>query len=143
MIRLSHAVRSFSHFAGYIFIKSTKKKKDSRTACEWQLMIDDQNRMMSQFKAAMAKLQLLGQDTSKLIDCSDVSKLSHASNPSSLIFNSYRLSLYPRHLWDQSSTQLLSLKRISNRRCGASQLPLDVSSFEFQCTELTFPVVGQ
>ena len=35
-------------------------------------MIDDQNRMMSQFKAAMAKLQVLGQDTSKLIDCSDV-----------------------------------------------------------------------
>nr|UDP83133.1 manganese peroxidase 6 [Cyathus bulleri]UES62904.1 manganese peroxidase 6 [Cyathus bulleri] len=45
---------------------------DSRTACLWQDMINDQTRMQTQFKAAMAKLQVLGQDTSKLVDCSDV-----------------------------------------------------------------------
>uniref|UniRef100_A0A8H7XNU8 Peroxidase n=1 Tax=Psilocybe cubensis TaxID=181762 RepID=A0A8H7XNU8_PSICU len=46
--------------------------QDSRTACFWQEMINNQQFMMSQFKAAMAKLQVLGQDTRKLIDCSDV-----------------------------------------------------------------------
>ncbi|KAF9470990.1 heme peroxidase, partial [Pholiota conissans] len=44
--------------------------QDSRTACLWQSMINDQNRMMTQFKDAMAKLQTLGQDN--LVDCSDV-----------------------------------------------------------------------
>ncbi|KAF9554086.1 manganese peroxidase [Agrocybe pediades] len=44
--------------------------QDPRTACFWQNMINNQNFMMSQFKAAMAKLQVLGQ--SNLVDCSDV-----------------------------------------------------------------------
>lgn len=61
---------------------------DSRTACLWQAMIstyphlsrrspsltrmtDDQTRMQTQFKAAMSKLELLGQP-STLVDCSDV-----------------------------------------------------------------------
>jgi len=46
--------------------------QDLRTACYWQLMIDNQNRMMSEFKDAMAKLQVLGQDTRKLTDCTEV-----------------------------------------------------------------------
>ncbi|KAF8968532.1 manganese peroxidase 1 [Flammula alnicola] len=46
--------------------------QDPRTACLWQSMVNDQTRMMSQFKAAMSKMQLLGQDKSKLVDCSDV-----------------------------------------------------------------------
>ncbi|PPQ95128.1 hypothetical protein CVT25_011671 [Psilocybe cyanescens] len=46
--------------------------QDPRTACFWQEMINNQQFMMSQFKAAMARLQVLGQDTHKLIDCSDV-----------------------------------------------------------------------
>ncbi|PPQ70153.1 hypothetical protein CVT26_014446 [Gymnopilus dilepis] len=46
--------------------------RDPRTACFWQAMVDDQQRMTSEFKAAMAKLQVLGQDTRKLVDCSDV-----------------------------------------------------------------------
>nr|BAU36967.1 manganese peroxidase [Pholiota nameko] len=46
--------------------------QDARTACFWQAMVNDQNRMVTEFKAAMAKLQVLGQDTRRLIDCSDV-----------------------------------------------------------------------
>ncbi|KDR82559.1 hypothetical protein GALMADRAFT_134156 [Galerina marginata CBS 339.88] len=46
--------------------------QDKRTACFWQAMINNQKFMMSEFKAAMAKLQVLGQNTKKLIDCSDV-----------------------------------------------------------------------
>ncbi|KAF5329228.1 hypothetical protein D9619_009314 [Psilocybe cf. subviscida] len=45
--------------------------QDPRTACLWQSMINDQTRMQTQFKAAMAKLQVLGQPKT-LIDCSDV-----------------------------------------------------------------------
>lgn len=44
---------------------------DPRTACLWQAMINDQTRMQFLFRAAMAKLQTLGQP-SNLIDCSDV-----------------------------------------------------------------------
>jgi len=46
--------------------------QDSRTACFWQAMVNNQNRMMTEFGAAMAKLQVLGQNTNALIDCSDV-----------------------------------------------------------------------
>ncbi|KAF8986897.1 MnP-atypical-a, class II peroxidase [Cyathus striatus] len=49
-----------------------KLTHDPRTACLWQAMINDQNCMQTQFKAAMAKLQVLGQNTRKLIDCSDI-----------------------------------------------------------------------
>ncbi|KAJ3497723.1 hypothetical protein NLJ89_g10309 [Agrocybe chaxingu] len=41
------------------------------TACSWQEMVNNQHHMQTQFKAAMAKLQVLGQP-SNLIDCSDV-----------------------------------------------------------------------
>lgn len=63
--------------------------RDSRTACYWQgfvsechsppfdgsiiyLAADKQDHMAASFKAAMAKLAVLGQKRSKLIDCSDV-----------------------------------------------------------------------
>ncbi|KDR70722.1 hypothetical protein GALMADRAFT_75958 [Galerina marginata CBS 339.88] len=46
--------------------------QDSRTACFWQDMINDQSRLMTEFSNAMAKLQVLGQNTKTLIDCSDV-----------------------------------------------------------------------
>ncbi|KAF8184680.1 manganese peroxidase 1 [Pholiota molesta] len=44
--------------------------QDSRTACFWQAMVNNESRMTTQFKAAMAKLQVLGQRN--LVDCSDV-----------------------------------------------------------------------
>ncbi|KAI0372465.1 manganese-repressed peroxidase [Pilatotrama ljubarskyi] len=46
--------------------------RDSRTACEWQSFVDNQSRMVSQFEAVMAKMALLGQDASALVDCSEV-----------------------------------------------------------------------
>ncbi|KAF8894206.1 manganese peroxidase [Gymnopilus junonius] len=46
--------------------------RDPRTACFWQSMVNNQKSMMNQFHDAMAKMQVLGQDTSRLIDCSDV-----------------------------------------------------------------------
>ncbi|CAA7264026.1 unnamed protein product [Cyclocybe aegerita] len=46
--------------------------QDPRTACFWQALVANENRMVREFKDAMAKLQVLGQDTRRLIDCSDV-----------------------------------------------------------------------
>lgn len=45
---------------------------DPRTACKWQGYVNDQQRMQSDFQAAMLKMSLLGQDQSALTDCSDV-----------------------------------------------------------------------
>jgi len=42
------------------------------TACTWQGFINEQAKMMSAFKAAMAKLAVVGQDTKYFVDCSEV-----------------------------------------------------------------------
>ncbi|KAJ7060143.1 putative versatile peroxidase [Mycena amicta] len=46
--------------------------RDSRTACTWQSFAGNQALMQSAFRAAMAKLAVIGQNTAKMIDCSDV-----------------------------------------------------------------------
>jgi hypothetical protein len=45
---------------------------DPRTACFWQLNVDNQAYTTNFFEAEMLKLGLLGQEISKLTDCSDV-----------------------------------------------------------------------
>lgn len=45
--------------------------RDPRTACHWQGFINQQAKMASEFKAAMAKLSVLGQDKAHLIDCTE------------------------------------------------------------------------
>ena len=44
--------------------------RDSRTACDWQRFVTDQNAMRLEFSLAMAKLSLIRQGPS-LIDCSE------------------------------------------------------------------------
>nr|QNH91263.1 peroxidase [Pleurotus tuber-regium] len=46
--------------------------RDSRTACEWQSMVNNQPKIQNRFAATMLKMSLLGQDQSQMIDCSDV-----------------------------------------------------------------------
>ncbi|KAF8483005.1 manganese peroxidase 1 [Russula ochroleuca] len=46
--------------------------RDARTACTWQSYVNNQGKMMKDFADAMAKLAVVGQDTSNLIDCSEV-----------------------------------------------------------------------
>ncbi|KAJ7094788.1 manganese peroxidase [Mycena epipterygia] len=46
--------------------------RDSRTACFWQGFVNEQDLMTTSFKAAMAKLAILGHNRADLIDCSDV-----------------------------------------------------------------------
>ncbi|KAF8904625.1 heme peroxidase [Mucidula mucida] len=46
--------------------------RDKRTSCEWQTQIADHNKMMNNFKKAMAKMAILGHDRKDLIDCSEV-----------------------------------------------------------------------
>jgi len=45
--------------------------RDPRTSCEWQSMVNNQTLMMSNFKAAMEKLAVLGQNTANFVDCSE------------------------------------------------------------------------
>ncbi|KIJ56361.1 class II peroxidase [Sphaerobolus stellatus SS14] len=42
------------------------------TACTWQGFVNEQEKMASAFKAAMAKLAVNGQDTRHFVDCSEV-----------------------------------------------------------------------
>jgi manganese peroxidase len=46
--------------------------RDSRTACEWQSMVNNQAKMQAAFKAAMLKLSVLGHNIEDLVDCSEV-----------------------------------------------------------------------
>ncbi|KIP01553.1 fungal class II heme-containing peroxidase [Phlebiopsis gigantea 11061_1 CR5-6] len=46
--------------------------RDERTAPTWQSLSRDTSQMSSRFVEAMAKLSMLGQDPSTLVDCSDV-----------------------------------------------------------------------
>ncbi|KAJ6482778.1 manganese peroxidase 1 precursor [Mycena sanguinolenta] len=46
--------------------------RDSATACLWQANVNNQAHMASSFQAAFAKMQVLGQDVSKMVDCSEV-----------------------------------------------------------------------
>ncbi|KAJ8473553.1 hypothetical protein ONZ45_g16254 [Pleurotus djamor] len=46
--------------------------RDSRTACEWQSMVNNQAKIQGRFTSTMLKMSLFGQDKSKLVDCSDV-----------------------------------------------------------------------
>ncbi|KAJ7743435.1 manganese peroxidase 1 precursor [Mycena maculata] len=46
--------------------------RDSRTACLWQANVNNQAHMASAFQQAFAKMQVLGQDVSKMVDCSEV-----------------------------------------------------------------------
>nr|AJK28608.1 manganese-dependent peroxidase [Peniophora incarnata] len=62
-----------SPLAGEMRLQSDSElARDSRTACLWQANVNNQAHMMSSFAAAMAKLAVLGQDTSVMADCSDV-----------------------------------------------------------------------
>ncbi|KAJ6598187.1 putative versatile peroxidase [Mycena vulgaris] len=45
---------------------------NSRTACAWQSFAADQAKLQKEFAAAMAKMAIIGQDKSKMVDCSDV-----------------------------------------------------------------------
>ncbi|TFK44517.1 RBPa precursor [Crucibulum laeve] len=46
--------------------------RDSRTACAWQSLANNQARMQAQFKVVMQKLSLLGQNQANMVDCSEV-----------------------------------------------------------------------
>ncbi|KAF5363128.1 hypothetical protein D9757_011709 [Collybiopsis confluens] len=46
--------------------------RDPRTACFWQGMINEEALMAARFKAAMAKMAIIGHDAKDLVDCSAV-----------------------------------------------------------------------
>ncbi|KAJ7749386.1 manganese-dependent peroxidase [Mycena metata] len=46
--------------------------RDPATSCLWQANVNNQALMATSFQAAFAKMQVVGQDVSKMVDCSDV-----------------------------------------------------------------------
>lgn len=62
-----------SPFQGEVRLQSDfALARDPRTACTWQGFINQQASLQKAFSAAMEKLSLVGQQASKLVDCSDV-----------------------------------------------------------------------
>lgn len=62
--------------------------RDSRTACEWQSFVLDQDKMRNNFANAMLKMSVLGHNLDDLVDCSDL--IPGMSHPSCLrIFNTF------------------------------------------------------
>ncbi|KIM42045.1 class II peroxidase [Hebeloma cylindrosporum] len=62
-----------SPLAGEMRLQSDSRLSQvSRTACFWQAFINQQSLMTGAFKVVMAKMQVLGQNTKLLTDCSDV-----------------------------------------------------------------------
>jgi hypothetical protein len=62
-----------SAIAGVLRLQSDSNlARDSRTACLWQANVNQQAKMAFNFQQAFAKMQVLGQDVSKMVDCSDV-----------------------------------------------------------------------
>ncbi|KAI0342745.1 short manganese peroxidase [Trametopsis cervina] len=62
-----------SPLAGEIRLQSDSNfARDSRTACEWQSFVGNQDKIQTAFKAAFKKLAVLGHNPSDMVDCSDV-----------------------------------------------------------------------
>ncbi|KAJ7021198.1 manganese peroxidase 1 precursor [Mycena alexandri] len=62
-----------SAIAGVLRLQSDSElARDSATACLWQANVNNQALMASSFQAAFAKMQVTGQDVSKMVDCSEV-----------------------------------------------------------------------
>ncbi|KAJ7231962.1 putative versatile peroxidase [Mycena rebaudengoi] len=67
-----HPGENTSPLKGEMRINSDALVSYSRTACEWQSFATNQSKLQSAFRAAFAKMALIGQTRSRLIDCSDV-----------------------------------------------------------------------
>ncbi|KAF8133475.1 manganese-dependent peroxidase [Mycena galopus ATCC 62051] len=62
-----------SSIAGELRLQSDSElARDSATACLWQANVNNQAAMARSFQQAFLKMGLVGQDVSKMVDCSDV-----------------------------------------------------------------------
>lgn len=58
--------------------------RDSRSACEWQSFATDHDKLTNRFQFVLETLANLGQDTSKMIDCSEVIPIPKNLTPAQL-----------------------------------------------------------
>lgn len=62
-----------SPLAGELRLQSDSElARDSRTSCAWQSFVLDQDKMRTEFAAAMLKLSIVGHSIGDLVDCSEV-----------------------------------------------------------------------
>ncbi|KAJ7267182.1 manganese peroxidase 3, partial [Mycena rebaudengoi] len=73
-----HPGENTSPLGGEMRINSDAQVSYSRTACEWQSFATNQSKLQTAFRAAFAKMALIGQTRANLIDCSDVIPIPRA-----------------------------------------------------------------
>lgn len=56
------------------------------TACAWEGFIGEQEKMVEEFKSAMTKLSMVGQNQEAMVDCSELIPIPPAAPPSSVRF---------------------------------------------------------
>ena len=93
--------------------------RDSRTACTWQSFVNNENKMRSAFAAALTKMMLLGQDQSKLIDCTEVIprkffEFETLGDNHSLYLKSL-LTTIRRHSSPETQLSMTSIRRVRRR----------------------------
>jgi len=67
----AHQGEVMSPLAGELRLQSDHNlARDSSTSCEWQSFVNNQNKLQTAFRAAMAKMAILGHNRNSLVDCS-------------------------------------------------------------------------
>lgn len=105
--------------------------RDSRTACQWQSFITNQAKMAAEFKAAMAKLAVIGQDSSRFIDCTEalpqvvttsVAQVAHfpATKTQSDVEQACHASPFPALTADSGAATIIPHCPDGNDDCGDS-----------------------
>lgn len=59
--------------------------RDSRTACGWKSFATDQAKLQDRFQFVLETFAMVGQDPSKMIDCSEVNPIPKSLTPAQLV----------------------------------------------------------
>jgi hypothetical protein len=81
--------------------------RDIRTSCQWQGFINEQTSMANAFKAAMAKLAVVGQDTSDFVDCSEVvpTPVPAVNKPATLVLDLFLILIITKMPYSYPATK--------------------------------------
>ncbi|KAJ7734165.1 manganese peroxidase 1 [Mycena maculata] len=111
-----------SPIAGELRLESDfELARDPRTACLWQANVNNQAHMALAFQQAFAKMQVLGQDVSKMVDCSEVIPIPPSFAPGEGIAH------FPPTLSLEDVQQSCDLAAFPFLPTAAGRVPLNVS----------------
>lgn len=101
--------------------------RDSRSSCEWQSFVTDHAKLQNRFQFAMETIAVVGQDTTNMVDCSEVIPQPHPLpflHPSPVL----PVGMFKNDIEQAVSTPL-------TRAMELQQL-----MFDFQCASTPFPI---